>query len=89
MSPETVLTELRLGMQLAMTLGGPLLVAVLVVGIVVGIVQAATQINEPTIAFVAKAAVLFAVVAAGGSWLLGTLVDFTAALIQRIPELVG
>ena len=89
MTPESVLSELRRALQMVMTLGAPLLLAVLVVGVVVGIAQAATQINEPTIAFVAKAVTLFAVRAIGGSWMLGALVDFTAALIQRIPELVG
>ena len=74
---------------LAMTLGAPLLVTVLAVGIVVGVVQAATQLNEPTIAFVAKAIALAAVITVGGSWMLGALVDFTRALIMRVPELVG
>lgn len=89
MSPETVLDQLRQAMLLAMTLGAPLLVTVLAVGIVVGVVQAATQLNEPTIAFVAKAIALAAVITVGGSWMLGTLVDFTRALIMRVPELVG
>lgn len=89
MSPETVLDQLRQAMLLAMTLGAPLLVTVLAVGIVVGVVQAATQLNEPTIAFVAKAIALAAVITVGGSWMLGALVDFTRALIMRVPELVG
>ena len=59
MSPELALTELRRGLEVALWVGGPLLVAVLVVGVVVGVVQAATQINEPTIAFIAKAAALY------------------------------
>ncbi len=68
---------------------GPLLLTVLVVGVVVGIVQAATQLNEPTIAFVAKAAALTAVLFALGSLLLGHMVEFTTLLFQRIPHLIG
>ncbi len=67
---------------------GPLLLTVLVVGVVVGVVQAATQLNEPTIAFVAKAA-LTAVLFALGSLLIGHLVEFTTLLFQRIPHLIG
>lgn len=89
MSPETALTELRLGLETALMVGMPMLLTVLVVGIVIGIVQAATQLNEPTIAFVTKAIAIAALLAGGGSWLLGRLVDYTIALIQRIPSLVS
>jgi len=70
-------------------IGGPLLLAVLVVGVVVGVIQAATQLNEPTIAFIAKAAALTAALFAIGSWLLTYLVDYTITLFQRIPHLIG
>ena len=89
MSPETALTELRGALEVALMIGGPLLVAVLAVGVAVGVLQAATQINEPTVAFVAKAIALAGMLAAAGGWLLGRLVDFTIALIQRIPFLVS
>lgn len=89
MTPEQALTELRLALEVALLVGLPLLLTVLVIGVVLGVIQAATQINEPTIAFVAKAIALAAVLAAGGSWFLGRLIDFTSALIQRIPQLVS
>ncbi|KAF1685615.1 flagellar biogenesis protein [Pseudoxanthomonas broegbernensis] len=89
MTPELALTELRRGLEVALWVGGPLLLTVLVVGVVVGIVQAATQLNEPTIAFVAKAAALTTALFAGGSFLLAYLVDYTNALFQRIPHLIG
>ncbi len=88
-SPETALNELRMGLELAVLVGGPLLLVVLVVGVVVGLVQAATQINEPTVAFIAKAVAMALALAAMGSFLLGQLVEFTIALFQRIPQLVG
>jgi flagellar biosynthetic protein FliQ len=89
MSPETAITELRSALELALLVGGPLLVVVLGVGVVVGLVQAATQINEPTVAFIAKALALAVALAAMGSFLLGKLVDYTILLFQRIPALVG
>ena len=89
MSPELALTELRRGLEVALWVGGPLLAVVLVVGVVVGIVQAATQINEPTIAFVAKAAALTAALFALGAVLLGYLVDYTITLFRSIPHLIG
>ncbi|MBS7457227.1 flagellar biosynthetic protein FliQ [Coralloluteibacterium stylophorae] len=89
MTPELALTEIRLGLETVMWIAGPMLLAVLVVGVVVGVIQAATQINEPTVAFVAKAIALAATIAATGGWLLVRLVDFTTALFQRIPHLIG
>ena len=89
MAPELALTELRRGLEVALWVGGPLLMSVLVVGIVVGIIQAATQLNEPTIAFIAKAVTLTAALFALGSFLLAYLVDYTIALFQRIPHLIG
>ncbi len=89
MSPDQALTELRMALEVALMVGMPMLLTVLAIGIVVGVVQAATQLNEPTIAFVAKAIGLAALLAGGGAWLLGRLVDYTIDLIQRIPQLVS
>ena len=89
MTPETAITELSRGLALALMVGGPLLLVVLVVGVVVGLLQAATQVNEPTVAFVAKAVAMVVALAAMGSFLLGQMVEFSIALFQRIPSLVG
>ncbi|HEX5755767.1 MAG TPA: flagellar biosynthetic protein FliQ [Arenimonas sp.] len=88
MSPEAVMTELRLALEVVLMLAGPLLLSVLVVGVVVGVVQAATQVNEATIAFVAKAMTLAVVFGFGGAWFLTKIVDYTTQLILRIPNLV-
>ena len=89
MSPELALTELRGGLVAVLWIAGPLLLTVLVVGVVVGIIQAATQLNEPTIAFIAKAAALTVALFALGNLLLGHIVEFTVLLYQRIPHLIG
>lgn len=89
MTPETAITEIGNGLQMALMLGAPPLLAVLVVGVVVGIVQAATQVNEQTIAFVMKAIALATMLAFTGHFLLGKMVAFTIGLYQRIPHLIG
>ena len=89
MTPEMALSQISQGLQLALLLGAPLLLAVLGTGVVVGILQAATSINEPTVAFVAKVIALVAVVALMGNFLLGRLVSFTTELFQQIPHLIG
>ena len=89
MSPELAMTELRGGLMAVLWIAGPLLLTVLIVGVVVGIIQAATQLNEPTIAFIAKAAALTVALFALGNLLLGHIVEFTVMLYQRIPHLIG
>ena len=89
MTPETALTEIGRGLQMALLMGAPPLLAVLVVGVVVGIVQAATQVNEQTIAFVAKAIALAATLALTGHFLLGQMVSVTTDLFHRIPHIIG
>ena len=89
MTPEIALTEIREGLINVLWISSPILLSVLVIGIVIGIIQAATQINEPTISFIAKAVGLTAVLFALGNILIAHLVDYTTLLYQRIPTLIG
>ncbi|HEX6832658.1 MAG TPA: flagellar biosynthetic protein FliQ [Rudaea sp.] len=89
MSPETALNVIQSALQLALVVAAPLLVAALVVGVLIGLLQAATQINEPSIAFVGKLGALALVIFAVGPWMMARLVEFAADLIHRIPAIVG
>ncbi len=65
----------------------PLLAVALVVGLVIGIIQAATSINEMTLSFIPKLIALGLALLLFGNWMLGTLVDFSRGIFQRIPTL--
>jgi len=65
----------------------PLLTVALAVGVLIGILQAATSINEMTLSFIPKLIAMALALLLFGSWQLGTLVDFTRAIFQRIPAL--
>jgi flagellar biosynthetic protein FliQ len=67
----------------------PLLLVALVVGLVIGVVQAATSINEMTLSFIPKLLATGGAMLLFGGWMLGTLVDFTRGMFQRIPALFG
>lgn len=67
---------------------GPLLLGTLIVGVGVGVLQAATQINEASIGFMAKLIVLSIIFAALGSWSLQNLVDYTHRTIGSIADVV-
>jgi flagellar biosynthetic protein FliQ len=89
MTPDTALQILQSAMQLAMIVAAPLLIAALVVGILIGLLQAATQINEASVAFVGKLGAMAVVIFAAGPWMLGRIVEYAHDLIHRIPSIIG
>lgn len=66
----------------------PILLPALVTGLVVGFIQAATSINEATLAFVIKLLVVGICLAIFGATIMGLLVDFTQGMFDRIPDVV-
>jgi flagellar biosynthesis protein FliQ len=66
----------------------PLLLAALFVGLLVSIFQAATQINEATLAFLPKVAAMIVVLVVLSPWMLRRFSNFTTNLYNRIPEIV-
>jgi flagellar biosynthetic protein FliQ len=65
---------------------GPMLLALLIVGLGVGVLQAATQINESSIGFLAKLVVISLMLAILGSWSMQNLVDYTRRTIGSIAD---
>ena len=87
MTPETVLTIGNSALVTTVLLAAPLLLAALIVGLVIGMFQAATQINEMTLSFIPKLAILVAVLFFTGPWLLITMIEYTQNIIMVvIPE---
>ncbi|NGP52521.1 flagellar biosynthesis protein FliQ [Thioalkalivibrio sp. XN8] len=88
MTPETVMEIGRNALAVTVMLAAPMLIIALVLGLVIGMIQAATQIQEMTLSFIPKLLGLVAVLAVGGHWMLGLIVDYTRDLIQAIPGLL-
>lgn len=74
---------------MAAVLAGPILMALLIVGLVIGILQAATSVNESTVAFVPKLIVFGLVIVLIGPVTLVMFTDYIRELFARIPGLVG
>ena len=62
----------------------PVLLASLAVGLVVGIIQAASSVNEQTLTFVPKLAVIALVLVVLGGSMLGLVSDFMTEIFARI-----
>jgi flagellar biosynthetic protein FliQ len=73
----------------ALKLSGPPLLAAMVAGLVMSLIQAVTQMNEPTLSFVPKAAAVVATLAVAGPFMWSGLDDFTHALLDRLVTVGG
>ncbi|MBU3721125.1 MAG: flagellar type III secretion system protein FliQ [Burkholderiaceae bacterium] len=76
-------------LRMALVLCGPILLALLIVGLVIGIIQAATQLNETTVAFVPKVVVMVLVILLAGPPLLALFSDYLREIILRIPSITS
>ena len=82
-----VLNAIREGLVLVLLLSAPPLIASMVTGFIVGLFQAATQIQDQTLAFVPKLVIVLVVLVAMGPVLGASLVRFRQAMLLAIPSL--
>ncbi len=89
MNQDVVVNLAMEAMQLALKVGGPILIVGLVIGLLISVFQAVTQIQEQTLSFIPKMVGLAVVVVVGGPWMLGQLLIYTEELWASIPSMVG
>jgi len=87
MTESMIFDIMRQGLWVAVLISAPLLTVALVAGVVVGLFQALTSIQEMTLTFVPKAALMVAVFWVSMSFMTSTLVSFFADTI--IPKIAG
>lgn len=88
MSPDELTRLIVESLYLVLWVSAPVLGVALVIGLVVAVLSAATQIQEPSLAFVPKLVGVALVLAVAGSWMASQLVSFTDQLFRAIPALV-
>jgi len=86
-TPETVVEIGQYAMRTVLFVAGPMLAAGMIVGLIISILQAATQINEMTLAFVPKIVAVFLGLVLSLPWAIGQLTDFTTAMFERIAAM--
>ncbi|MDA8646717.1 flagellar biosynthesis protein FliQ [Porticoccaceae bacterium] len=77
----------RESLWIAVLVAAPLLGTALAVGLIVGIFQAATSIQEMTLSFIPKLAIMVLALVIFGSWQIAVMVDFFRRIFERIPTL--
>jgi flagellar biosynthesis protein FliQ len=83
-------TLLHLGREallLVLAVSAPPLGAALAVGLVIGVLQAATQVQEPTVAVVPRLAAVFAALAVAAPWIAARVSGFARACFELLPRI--
>lgn len=65
----------------------PILLAALGVGLIIGVIQAATSVNEQTLTFVPKLAVIALVLVLFGASMMGLVSDFAREIFSQIATI--
>ncbi len=88
MDAEYFLTVANQTLWVMALASAPILIPALLSGLIIGMIQAATSINEQTLSFIPKLAVVAVSLVIFGSLIIGLLSDFTISMFERIPDLV-
>jgi flagellar biosynthetic protein FliQ len=88
MTPEFAVEMLKTMMYQAVILAAPILLAGMVIGLGISLFQAVTAISEQTLTFVPKALGIVALLVVLLPWMLRTLIGFTTAVIEKLPQMV-
>jgi flagellar biosynthetic protein FliQ len=88
MSEALVVGIVRQAIETAVIVTLPMLAAGLMAGVLVSIFQTVTSIQDNVLAFIPRAAAIFAVFALTFPWMLRVVTGFSTSLIARLPELV-
>lgn len=89
MTPDVISTIAQDTVLVAVKLIAPILLSSLAIGLLVAMFQAATQINEQTLTFIPKLAMVIIVLMLAGPWMLQVIIDYFQDLMRQIPELIG
>ncbi|GAA3406627.1 flagellar biosynthesis protein FliQ [Paenibacillus hodogayensis] len=89
MSSEFVIRLAGEAVYTVLKASAPMLVLALAVGLLISVFQAATQIQEQTLAFVPKIVVVLLSILVFGRWVLQTLVDYTFNLLDNLYKFIG
>lgn len=88
MNPEFAVELLKNLMFQTAAIALPFLLTAMLIGLAVSLFQAVTSISEQTLTFVPKALGILGLLLLLLPWLVRTMVEFTTAVIEKMPQMV-
>ena len=89
MNPDIVVSLVSKGLELALVVSAPMLIAGLAIGLLISIFQAVTQIQEMTLSFVPKIIVMIVIASLTFPWMMDVVMEYTKALLSNINAYIG
>ncbi len=77
------------GIQTAMLVSAPVLIFGLVAGVAVSVFQAATQINDASLAFIPKIVAAVVALSLFGTWMISRMAAFATYSFTQIPNVTN
>jgi flagellar biosynthetic protein FliQ len=87
MSTATALDWFRTLLWTAVVVTSPAMIAAVVIGLIMAILQAATQVNDQTVAFAPKAIAIVLALVFGGPFMMSELAQFTRGIFAAIARM--
>ena len=87
MAQGDLVNLIRDALTTALLLAAPFLLVTAVIGLTVSVLQAATQVQEQSIAFILKIVAVGLMLILLGSWLFTTMLDYTNRVFSMIDTL--
>jgi len=84
MNTQFVVELGRKTVETVLLVSAPMLISGLVIGLIISIFQAATQINEQTLAFIPKIIAVLVTLIIFAPWMMKIMVTFTTGLLNGI-----
>jgi len=88
MTQDFVVGLARQAIELTLLISMPMLGVGLIVGLFVSILQAATQIQEMTLAIIPKIIAIFIVLLVAFPWIMDKMITFTRTLLLNLPSYI-
>ena len=88
MSQELIVTVMRDAILTVIKCSMPLMLTALVIGVIVSIIQAATQVNEQTLAFVPKIVCVFLALLLCSGYIITELTEFFGRMYGYIATVI-
>ena len=84
MDSQFVVELARKTVETVLLVSAPMLISGLLIGLVISIFQAATQINEQTLAFIPKIVAVLVTLLIFAPWMMKIMITFTTGIISGI-----
>jgi flagellar biosynthetic protein FliQ len=88
MNPEFAVELLKTMIYQALMLAAPILLTAMVIGLAISLFQTVTSIHEQTLTFVPKALAVIGILLLLLPWIVRSMIEFTTAVIQKMPQMV-